>query len=78
MKNIENKPPFDLKKFIEEFGLNFKTEPYDFEKYRIIYSAFGKELSVEQYEFIRQNGGYLRIKRGLNIKVTQLPHEEQD
>ena len=78
MENQKDKAPFDLQKFKKEYGLNFKLEPYDYEKYRIIYSAFGKELSVEQYEFIRQNGGYQRIKQGKSIKVIKHIWEEQD
>jgi len=74
---MDKKQLFNINKFKNENNLNFKPESYDFEKYKLLYLAFGKKLNKNQYEFCRQNGNLYRIIFGYDIKVLDYNWLEQ-
>ena len=71
------KKRFDIDKLKKEFGLDHELKPYEYEKYKEIYKAYFKELTVEQYKFCRQNGSEWRIEQGYDLIVPRGPWEEQ-
>lgn len=60
------KEDFDLEKFKKDNGLDFKLEPYDYEKYKNI----NPKLTITMYEFLRGNGSLWKVKCGKRVTIA--------
>lgn len=65
LKKNKKMKEFDLEKFNEEMGFNFKLQPYNYEKYKSV----NPNLTENMYSYLRENGTEWKILCGCQVRI---------